>query len=69
MISSISDEAQKYLDTHKVVCNKANYTITKDNHFISFLFFFGCIVLCLDVGSQFPDQRLNPGCSCENAES
>ena len=27
--------------------------------------FFGCLVQQLDVGSQFPDQGLNPGHSAE----
>ena len=42
MISSLSDEAQEYLDTHKVVWNKANYTITKDRHFLQDTYLFHC---------------------------
>ena len=31
--------------------------------FFNLIFFFGCGVQQLDVESQFPDQRLNLGCS------
>ena len=33
------------------------------------IYIFGHSMQQLDVGSQFPDQRLNPGCSGESAES
>lgn len=34
-----------------------------------FFFFFPCSMQWLDMGSQFPDQVLNPGHSSERAQS
>jgi len=39
------------------------------SNFKKFFYFFVHGVQCLDVGSQFPDQGLNPGHSGENAKS
>ena len=33
------------------------------------LFVYGCVAQQFDVGSQFPDQGLNPGGSLESAKS
>ena len=33
--------------------------------FVLFFLFFGCGMEWLDVGVQFPNQRLSPGCSTE----
>ena len=36
---------------------------------IFLIFIFSCMMQWLDVGSQFPDQGLNPGFSSESAKS
>lgn len=59
MISSISDEAQKYLDTHKVVCNKANYTITKDNHFLQDTYLFHCPITMNFKAPEITGRKFN----------
>lgn len=59
MISSISDEAQKYLDTHKVVCNKANYTITKDNHFLQDTYLFHCPITMNFKSPEITGRKFN----------
>ena len=59
MISSISDEAQKYLDTHKVVCNKANYTITKDNHFTQDTYLFHCPITMNFKAPEITGRKFN----------
>lgn len=59
MISSISDEAQKCLDTHKVVCNKANYTITKDNHFLQDTYLFHCPITMNFKAPEITGRKFN----------
>ena len=59
MISSLSDEAQKYLDTHKVVCNKANYTITKDKHFLQDTYLFHCPITMNFKSPEITGKKFN----------
>lgn len=59
MISSLSDEAQKYLDTHKVVCNKANYTITKDRHFLQDTYLFHCPITMNFKSPEITGKKFN----------
>lgn len=59
MISSLSDEAQKYLDTHKVVCNKANYTITKDKHFLQDTYLFHCPITMNFKAPEITGKKFN----------
>ena len=59
MISSLSDEAQKYLDTHKVVWNKANYTITKDKHFLQDTYLFHCPITMNFKAPEITGKKFN----------
>lgn len=58
-ISSLSDEAQKYLDTHKVVWNKANYTITKDKHFLQDTYLFHCPITMNFKAPEITGKKFN----------
>ena len=59
MISSLSDEAQEYLDTHKVVWNKANYTITKDRHFLQDTYLFHCPITMNFKSPEITGKKFN----------
>ena len=59
MIFSLSDKAQKYLDTHKVVCNKANYTITKDKHFLQDTYLFHCPITMNFKAPEITGKKFN----------
>ena len=51
--------------------SRGNFGWHSDEHFLilQIFFFLGHSVQQLDVGSQFPDQGLNPGHSGESTES
>ena len=59
MISSLSDEAQEYLDTHKVVWNKANYTITKYRHFLQDTYLFHCPITMNFKSPEITGKKFN----------
>ena len=59
MISSLSDEAQEYLDTHKVVWNKAHYTITKDRHFLQDTYLFHCPITMNFKSPEITGKKFN----------
>ena len=59
MISSLSDEAQDYLDTHKVVWNKAHYTITKDRHFLQDTYLFHCPITMNFKSPEITGKKFN----------
>ena len=59
MISSLSDEAQEYLDTNKVVWNKANYTITKDRHFLYDTYLFHCPITMNFKSPEITGKKFN----------
>ena len=59
MISSLSNEAQEYLDTHKVVWNKANYTITKDRHFLQDTYLFHCPITMNFKSPEITGKKFN----------
>ena len=59
MISSLSVEAQEYLDTYKVVWNKANYTITKDRHFLQDTYLFHCPITMNFKSPEITGKKFN----------
>ena len=60
----------KYVNTGKENLNKYGEMVMDGLYAILlYFFFFGCCVLQLDMGSQFPDQGLNSGHSSESAKS
>ena len=59
MIFLLSDEAQEYLDTHKVVWNKALYTITKDRHFLQDTYLFHCPITMNFKSPEITGKKFN----------
>ena len=47
----------------------ASISLTLNENLKMKTFFFGYAMQWLDMGSQFPDEGLNPHCSDEHAES
>lgn len=59
MISSISEEAKRLLDSGNVVCKKATHDITKDRHFTRNMYLFHCPITINFKAPEITGRKFN----------